>query len=382
MLTWPISLLIASVALVGANSLVLSPLASAVAGDFIAIASADVMLASATYGIGTALSAFLLAPMIDRIGGKQALSIALFGLALSLGLTAIAPTIEMLYLGQALAGICAGIVLPASYGLASQLAPKGRESQTLGLVLTGWTLSLVFGVTLAALLADLIHWRAVFVVLSALALVVSLAFYFTKSSAQPHVKGQASSLITALKVPGIGRALVVCASYMIAFYGLYTFLGAHIQDNLGQSTTATGLTALTYGIGFGVAVLFDKKIDQYGADRVAAPVFFVLALTYIVLAFATNSFVLLLAVCGLWGFMNHLGLNLVIGRLIALDPAQRGAIMGVNSGVTYLCVFAGAVGFKPLYEGYGFAICAVVSALCVIPAILNGIRVHRQLRAA
>ena len=52
-----ILLLLSSIGVVGANSLVLSPIAADVAGSFAGTKATDVMLAAAAYGAGTALSA-------------------------------------------------------------------------------------------------------------------------------------------------------------------------------------------------------------------------------------------------------------------------------------------------------------------------------------
>ena len=60
------------------------------------------------------------------------------------------------------------------------------------------------------------------------------------------------------------------------------------------------------------------------------------------------SYPALLAVMFGWGMANHAALNVLILRLAALDPARRGAIMGLNSGVTYLALFVGTSGFGPL----------------------------------
>lgn len=49
-------------------------------------------------------------------------------------------------------------------------------------------------------------------------------------------------------------------------------------------------------------------------------------------------------------------------RLTALDPARRGAIMGLNSGVTYLALFVGTIGFGAIYAKVGFAILPLAGA--------------------
>jgi len=81
----------------------------------------------------------------------------------------------MLCIAQAAAGLCAGVALPAIYGLAADVGPNGRESETLGKVLTGWTLSLVAGVSLSAVVSDLVGWRAVYAVLAIGAAALALA---------------------------------------------------------------------------------------------------------------------------------------------------------------------------------------------------------------
>ena len=69
------------------------------------------------------------------------------------------------------------------------------------------------------------------------------------------------------------------------------------------------------------------------------------------MAAASGSYEAMLAVVFFWGLANHFGLNVLIMRLTALDPIRRGAIMGLNSGVTYLALFGGTIGFGAIYAG-------------------------------
>jgi len=369
MLSRTVLLLTASVAIVGANSLVLSPVAAAVASSFHGVDAAGVMTAAAIYGLGTAFSALTFAPLADRIGPETSLARSLMVLVAALAASAAAPGLLVLCVAQGVAGVAAGAALPAIYGLSAQVAPKGRESETLGVVLTGWTLSLVAGVSLSAVLADLVHWRAVYLVLAASAVIVASLLRQAADWGTLERAGAVTSPLTALRVPGIGRALMVCAAYMIAFYGLYSYLGAHLQGVLGQSVAAAGLAPLAYGIGFGAAVPLDRMIDRFGAERVSVPAFAALALVYAAMASAVMSFALLVGLCLLWGLLNHLGLNLIVGRLTGLDASQRGAIMGLYSAVTYLGVFAGALFYRPVFEAHGLGACALLSGVCIVLSI-------------
>ena len=375
-------LLLLSIGVVGANSLVLSPIAADVASSFGGVTASDVMIASAAYGAGTALSALFVAPRADEIGLGRALFLALACLGLSLCISASAPTITVLVAAQAMTGLAAGVALPAVYGLSAEIAPTGKESETLGKVLTGWTLSMVAGVTLSAVLSDWVHWRAVFGSLALLALVLALGLRRSgktrRSVAGPYA---ASSPLRALRIQGLPPLLLLVVGYMVAFYGLYAYLGSHLTGRLGLSTALAGFSALAYGIGFGAIAPLDRMIDRFGPVQTAPYVFAALTATYLAIAGVSNVAIVLIAVCALWGAANHLGLNLLVGAITAIEPSQRGAILGLYSAVTYASVFLGTTFFKPTFEQHGFAATAVLSAACILPAAVYALSQRRRQRS-
>jgi predicted MFS family arabinose efflux permease len=359
-------LLTGCIAVIGSNSLVLGPIAPAVASSF-GTSVPTVMIAAASFGLGTSASALFLARYIDRLGARRMLQGALLLLALALVASAAAPTVIMLVAAQLLAGIAAGIAMPAIYASAAAIAPPGRESGTIGVVLTGWTLSMVAGVSLSAVLADLVHWRAVFAAVALLA-TLALAGLALSSLSDVRKSGPAPTPIDALGIPGIVPLLIACAAFMTAFYGVYGYLGDHLHVGLEQPVSANGLAALAYGIGFGTAALLDGVIDRLGARRVMPFAYLLVAVVYVAMAATSGSFGVTIAMVAVWGLANHFGLNVLVMRLSALDPSRRGTIMGLNSAVTYLAVFVGTTSFGPLYSSFGFAICAAVAAVLMLIA--------------
>ncbi|TPM60923.1 MFS transporter [Mesorhizobium sp. B2-2-4] len=359
-------LLTGCIAVIGSNSLVLGPIAPAVAVSF-ATSVPVVMMAAAAFGLGTSASALFLARYIDRVGARRMLQAALLLLTLALVASAVAPTVTALVAAQLLTGIAAGVAMPAIYASSAAIAPPGRESGTIGVVLTGWTLSMVAGVSLSAVLADLVHWRAVF---AAVALLAALALGSLTASSLPDVRkaGPAPAPLEALGIPGIVPLLIACGAFMTAFYGVYGYLGDHLHSGLGQPVSANGLAALAYGAGFGTAALFDGIIDRLGARRVMPFAYLLVAIVYVAIAATSNSYGMTLAMVAAWGLANHFGLNVLVMRLSALDPSRRGTIMGLNSAVTYLAVFVGTTGFGPLYSDFGFAASAMVAALLMLVA--------------
>lgn len=359
--------LTASVGVIGSNSLALGPIAPEVAFSLGADVPA-VMTASAAFGLGTATSAVFLGRLIDRHGPRRMLTAALLILAAGLGISAMAPALPLLVAAQLLVGVATGIALPAIYTLAAAIAPAGRESETIGLVLTGWTLSMVAGVPLSAAVADFAGWRMVYVVVAAATLLALAAVRLAK--VREGSAGRATSPLAALGVRGVAPLLAACAAFMAAFYGVYAYIGDHLHAGLGLPVSANGLVAVSYGFGFGGAVFLDRLIDRFGAGRLLPLIFLAVAGVYAAMAAASGSYTAMLAVVFLWGLVNHFGLNVLIMRLTGLDPARRGAIMGLNSGVTYLALFVGTLGFGRAYAAAGFALLPLAAAGLMLAAAL------------
>ena len=356
------------IGVIGSNSLALGPIAPEVARSLGADVPA-VMTASAAFGLGTAASAVFLGRLIDRYGPRRMLIAALLLLAAGHAGCAAAPTLALLVLAQLVVGIASGIALPAIYTLASVIAPAGRESETIGLVLTGWTLSMVAGVPLSAATADFAGWRAVYVVVAAATLIACAAVRF--AALREEFTGKATSPLAALGVRGAAPLLLACAAFMAAFYGVYAYIGDHLHTALGLPVSANGVVAASYGLGFGSAAFFDRLIDRFGVPRLLPLIFITLAGVYTAIAAVSFSYPALLAVVFLWGLANHVGLNVLIMRLTALDPARRGAIMGLNSGVTYLALFAGTIGFGAVYAGTAFSILPLAASGLMLAAAFS-----------
>ena len=369
MMSPQIALLTAAIAVVGANSMVLAPITGAVAQD-LGGDPAEIVQAAAAYGLTTAASAIFLAPRADVIGPHKALYQAVIVILVSMVASVFAPTKWALILAQGLGGIGAGVAIPSIYALAPQLAPKGQEKRTMGLVLSGWTLALVGGVAGSGFLAEWAGWRAVYEVLAVAIIGVFIAMHRIDIAVDMS-KARPTTPLTALRVPGIGRGLFSAGAFMLGFYGTYAFIGAHVHDALGQGADGAGYITLFYGTGFGLAALIDKYVDRL-PQRLAGTLSFAgLTLVYLSMAGFASDFTILAIIALIWGIVQHLGLNFVVSRLAGLDASQRGAVLGLNSAITYLAVTGGALTFRPAYESGGFLVCNLISAACVTAAVVE-----------
>lgn len=374
-----IGLLTIGVTMVGSNSLVLSPILTDVAADF-AATPGEAARAMAAYGGATALSAFTLARQIDRVGPRRMLLVGMIVMVLSIAASALTGSWWSLALAQAAAGMGAGIVLPATYHMASTVARKGAEARAIGRVLMGWSLSLVFGVPAAAILTDLFGWRSVFLVLAGLGLLTIIGFVKLLPRLAPSVEAIREGPLAPLKVATVPVLLGICFAFMLGFYGVYPFVGDHLRVSHDITASLAGLFVLSYGAGFGLASFGDVLIDRFDARRIFPIVLLIAACIYASLIVATDALWSIFVMSAVWGFVNHFGLNMLVLLLSRADPTRRGAILGLNSAVTYIAAFVGAALFGEIYTDINFAtVCwlASLSLACAALMAMMGLRARQ-----
>lgn len=123
-------LLVLAVAVVGSNSLVIGPIAPAIAAELGAGVN-HVVYASAGFGLGTSASALFLARWIDKLGIVPMLRLAFSTFLIAFIGCALSTSVWMLVVAQLMAGLAAGVALPAIYAFAAKISPAGSESRIL-----------------------------------------------------------------------------------------------------------------------------------------------------------------------------------------------------------------------------------------------------------
>ncbi|TYC63993.1 MFS transporter [Rhodobacterales bacterium] len=355
--------LLMGVMMVGANSFVLSPILSNVAADLDAY-PAQVAWAISAFGAATALSALAFGTVIDRWPAGQVLAGGALLLALAQALSGLSSGWVWLCVAQAIAGLATGVLLPGAYATTAATAPKGRAPARLGVVLTGWAISLVLAVPTAAFVAEQSGWRMVYALLCGTSLATAGCLFMTLPRVHDAMSGPISPL-EAAKLPGVPTLLVIMFAYMTAFYGSFAFYGEGLRQAFGISAQGAGLFVLAYGLGFGAAGIGLGVLAPRISRGYVLSIFVCLVLSYGGWRFALTSPVLAFLAAIVWGGLNQLGLNALVVSLNRKAQAARGAVMGLNSAVTYSAVFAGPAIMGPVYAALGFAGVTTVAAVSV-----------------
>ena len=300
----------------------------------------------ASYSFSAATSGILAATFVDRFERKRLLLIifSLFGLAtLACGL---APNYAMLLVARGLAGAFGGVMGAMVQTLIGDAIPYARRAKASGLVATAFSISTVAGVPFSLWLANLLNWRAPFIVIALLSLVFILVGVRGLPEFRQHLgKEQRAHLLSAsFAVLGDAnhlRALLFSALLIFSGFTVIPYITVYAMGNVGIAQQSLPIIYLAGG----AATLFTARFIGHMADKHGkVEIYRALALAAIVpLLLVTHLGVVPL---WLWVCCTTVFFVMVSGRMIpamaiitsAAQPNLRGTFMSLNGTVQSLAM--------------------------------------------
>lgn len=359
---------------VGSEALVISPLLEDIAADFDTGVGAAGLTVS-VYGVAVAIVAPAAGWVAERTSRRAAIVLGLVIFALAGLSCAVAPSLPSLIAGRALCGVGSGLFLPAAYAWVGDEVPYDRRARVMGWVIAGWALALVAGVPLGGLIGQVAGWRealATLAVLAALATVLALRL-LPSTGGRPAAGASARvRLVQALRIPAVRWLLAVNLLDMLAFYGIYTYLGSFLRDELDVRSGPAAALILLYGVGVAVMSVNGRVIDRIGKARTVTVTLALLSGLFAGLPWIAGAPVALGALLIVMGVQQAGFLTAMATLATNAMPEGRGAVVALMSCTTYIGVTGGAAIMGPVFEGPGYGVLgAGCGAIALVAAALS-----------
>ena len=258
---------------------------------------------------------------------------------------ALAPTLDTLVLARFAAGATVGALIPLSMAWIGDVVAYGERQALIARFGLGQVLGVAFGQSVAGVLAEHYGWRAIFVVLGVLYLIVG-ALLLVELRRNPITRRQAATVTIGSGVARMAGLLaqpwvriVVGTVFLEAMmmFGSIAFIPAHLQQRFSLGPGAAGVMATAFAAG-GVlyAVAARRFVAGLGERGLASGGGLVLAAGYLALAFAPAAWASLpgILLVGVGFYMLH---NTLQVHATQMAPAARGSAVSLFA----LCLFSG-----------------------------------------
>jgi predicted MFS family arabinose efflux permease len=142
----------------------------------------------AAYTLSAALSAFLTALYIDRFDRKRALLFLYAGFVVSTLLCGLASGYGTLLAARIFAGAFGGVAGAVVYAIVGDAVPQERRGTATGAVMSAFSISAIVGVPTGLFLANQFQWRAPFLFLATVSLVILFGVWKIVSHMRAHLR--------------------------------------------------------------------------------------------------------------------------------------------------------------------------------------------------
>ncbi|MGA5604934.1 MFS transporter [Streptomyces griseoincarnatus] len=197
------------------------------------------------YAVGTALTAIPLTAATSGWRRKKLLLTAVAGFALANTVTAVSSVYGLTMVARFVAGVAAGLSWALLAGYARRTAPVHLQGKAMAIAMAGIPVALSLGVPAGTFLGDWLGWRAAFLSMTALTVVLFAWILAVVPDFPGQPRGERPELLRTLRVPGVTPVLFVTLVFVLAHTILYAYIATFLDDiGMGGST---GLVLLVFG---------------------------------------------------------------------------------------------------------------------------------------
>jgi YNFM family putative membrane transporter len=378
----PIVLLSAAAFVSVATMRVGDPLLPQVANEF-GVSPGDASVIATAFALAYGLCQLIYGVLGDRFGKYRLVALASLVSALTVGSAGFAHSLGALGVARLAAGASAAAIVPLSMAFIGDHVPYENRQAVLAYFLSGTIFGVIGGQVLGGVLGELIGWRAAFVFLGALFLVIGLLLVVELRSSRippPVLTSSISpaSLVNAyvllLRRPWVRIVLAVVFIEGFLFYGAFTYIGAYLHGQFGLDYATVGLFLGLMGLGGLLYAISVRRLVRMLRERgLAAAGGAVIGAGFFVIAMGRLPLMVpALVVLGLGLYMLH---NTLQTNATQMAPETRGLAVSTfanalflgQAGGVWLCGLAvDRAGFPPVFLASGAALVALGAAFALL----------------
>ena len=204
------------------------------------------------YALGVTIGAPIVAMATSRVPRKTALLALMVIFIVGNLACALAPSYATLMAARVLTAFAHGSFFGIGAVVARDLAPKGKRTQAVALLIAGLTVANMLGVPLGTALGQVAGWRSAFWAVTAIGIVAAIAIALYIPAGLTGARGGLASEMRALLRWRVILPMLISTLSSVSFFSVFTYVAPLLQSVSGL--TPGQVTGALLLFGFGITV--------------------------------------------------------------------------------------------------------------------------------
>ncbi|MFB7088175.1 MFS transporter [Streptomyces sp. NPDC056296] len=217
-------------------------------GDSLRVSEGTAGLTLTVTGLVGALAAPLVTSAVGRLDRRTVLCSLMVLLAAANALAAWSPNFAVMMVARVLIGVGMGGVWSLAGGLGIRLVRAGAVGPATSMIFSGIAVASVAGVPAGAYLGELAGWRAAFLAVAGLALLVTVAMAVLLPPLPAEEAVALGGVVRLFGDPRVVTGLAVVVLLVTGHFAAYTYVRPVLEEVSGVQASMVGTLLLVYGI--------------------------------------------------------------------------------------------------------------------------------------
>ncbi|MFJ7662167.1 MFS transporter [Lysinibacillus sp. NPDC097162] len=366
--------------IVGLVELVIGGLLPLIAED-LNISYGQVGLLISMFSLSFAISGPILLSLTSKMERKRLFLIVLFIFFVTNMIIVLSDLYVFLMAARILSAMCASLLVSLCITIASQISDDSHTARAIGLVLMGVSASLVFGVPFSLWLGSELGWRAPFLFIAILTLLLMLIVFFALGKIEPNKKLPLKAQVKAIK----DRKILLIHSISIVFFTghmtLYAYLTPFLQSTLNLSEKSLSLMYLIIGL----FSIFGSLLGGYFTDRISAKrtiisVLSLFTITIIAIPLLKFSVVLFIGAILLWSLLSWSLQPAIQSYIVSSASSTSDIHQSLNNSGAHIGMAIGSTIGGTIIDSYYVELNAIIGGTITCIAIVISIITFKMQR--
>ncbi len=264
--------------------------------------------------------------------------------------------------------------------LTIRVAPKGKQTQAIGLLAIGSALAMVLGLPLGRIIGQLLGWRATFALIGGIAFIVMLLL----ARLLPHLpsknSGSLASVPMLFKRPLLVGLYILTIIVVSAHFTAYSYIEPFMLNISRMDANMATAVLLVFGLSGITASLLFNRFHRFGPAKFLVLVMAMLVAALLLLLPLSDNKYFMFALVFIWGIgISGIGLSLQV-RVLQLAPDATDVAVAMFSGIYNIGIGGGALIGNQVMLHLGLPNIGFVGAILALIGLVLFVKVHLKYR--